>query len=394
MTGESCLACGWRSTPGARRSALSMAGRVVAVADLGWAALSWWWRGQGLLTRVGHDRRWEACLLVGVDPGRCAACPGGAEVDGRNGVGGGRAAGACGAGRSRGQRVRLDRRWWLPAGGACARGLGPVLAMTGERGVPACGARTPGARGRVLLSAARVVAGGAGCGGGGAVRVPVGQVGQGCSRRSSGRSRRLRQCGSGGLVVQRWRSQNRARGSRLRAGLDSSACAPGCLRPAKGAGLLVGVLYRWRLQRPGISATCVRCVPSAAGQAGAVHGGLDLLLSAVDLGRAVVPRYSGGRRTPSSGSALAYLFVHPERVRLVVSVRLSPGDAFGPSFLFGLFFLVFLGCGAETEVDGRRVGGGPDVPVGRAGRQAAAARHTGYRGRGQVRRRGCAGGGA
>lgn len=182
--------------------------------------------------------------------------------------------------------------------------------------------------------------------------------------------------------------------ARLHVGLDTSACAPGCLRPAKGAGLLVGVLYRWRLQRPGISATCVRCVPSVAGQAGAVHGGLDLLLSAVDLGRAVVPRYSGGRRTPSSGSALAYLFVHPERVRLVVLVRLSPGDAFGPSFLFGLFFLVFLGCGAETEVDGRRVGGGPDVPVGRAGRQAAAARHTGYRGRGQVRRRWCAGGGA
>lgn len=93
----------------------------------------------------------------------------------------------------------------------------------------------------------------------------------------------------GGLVAQRWRSENRAGGSRLQAGLDSSACAPGCLRPAKGAGLRVGVLHRWRLQRPGTSATCVRCVPSVAGQAGAVHGGLDLLLSAVDLGRAVVP---------------------------------------------------------------------------------------------------------
>lgn len=165
---------------------------------------------------------------------------------------------------------------------------------------------------------------GAGCGGAGGAGGPGAQP---TFFRSIKAAQAMR---GGGLVAQRWRSENRAGGSRLRAGLDSSACAPGCLRPAKGAGLRVGVLRRWRLQRPGTSATCVRCVPSVAGQAGAVHGGLGLLLPAVGLGRAVVPRYSGGRRTPSSGSAMAYLFVHPEQVGLVVSVRVHPGDAFGP----------------------------------------------------------------
>ena len=135
MTGESCCLLVGRESL-ASLSRVEHDGRVVASADLGSAALSWWWRGPGLLTRVEHDRRWEACLLVGVNPGRCAACPGGAEFDGRDGAGGG-CAGGAGAVRVRG------RRWFGDPGAWAAGEARPAM-------VVACGwCACPGSWSRV-----------------------------------------------------------------------------------------------------------------------------------------------------------------------------------------------------------------------------------------------------